>query len=497
MSISSTLATQLLNAAPDPTVMVDSEGAIIYANARVETMLGYTPDELIGQPIEILLPHRVRESHPSHRGNFFKKPRARAMGSNLELYALRKDGVEIPVEISLNLLETENGKLVSSAIRDMSEQKAIAQRLAEADRSKTRFLAAASHDLRQPIQTLNLLNKTIRRISKQAQVTDLLEKQQKSLDWMSKLLNSLLDISKLEAGVIEPTITSVSVAEIFDNLRATFEIQALNKGLRFSLESNKNTISSDSKLLSQILENFISNAIRYTNEGEIRLHCDVLENGMRIEVTDTGIGISGEDLDSIFEEFHQAQANDTRGGLGLGLSIVRRTAELLNCKIGVHSELGVGSCFYVEVPLAEATAQKEESNSYGDYYVPRGARILVVDDEPDIVEATTMLLELEGFECMSATSLETLETVLSKKSFVPDVLVSDFHLRRGETGLQIIDAARRQYGDGLPAILVSGDTTNRNMIQGRENITFLTKPVDVDQLISKASVLVTTKLAAA
>jgi DNA-binding NtrC family response regulator len=149
------------------------------------------------------------------------------------------------------------------------------------------------------------------------------------------------------------------------------------------------------------------------------------------------------------------------------------------------------------VPLVKATAQKDESNSYGDYYVPRGARILVVDDEPDIVEATTMLLELEGFECMSATSLETLETVLSKNSFVPDVLVSDFHLRRGETGLQIIDAARRQYGDGLPAILVSGDTTNRNMIQGRENISFLTKPVDVDQLISIASVLVTTKLAAA
>jgi protein-histidine pros-kinase len=148
--------------------MVDSEGAIIYANARVETMLGYTPDELIGQPIEILLPHRVRESHPSHRGNFFTKPRARAMGSNLELYALRKDGVEIPVEISLNLLETETGKVVSSAIRDMSEQKAIAQQLAEADRSKTRFLAAGSHDLRQPIQTLNLLNKTIRRISKEA-----------------------------------------------------------------------------------------------------------------------------------------------------------------------------------------------------------------------------------------------------------------------------------------------------------------------------------------
>ena len=219
MDITDELATQLLNAAPDPTVIVDQQGTIIYANARVTEVLGFTNQELVGKAIEVLMPERVRAGHPEHRENFFGHPNARAMGDTLELHALRKDGVEIPVEISLSPLETASGTLVSSAIRDVSVQKEIAQQLVEANRAKSRFLAAASHDLRQPIQTLNLLNRAAKNAATDLTHQSIIDKQQKSLDSMSKLLNALLDISKLEAGIVKPDITDCDVQNIFETLR--------------------------------------------------------------------------------------------------------------------------------------------------------------------------------------------------------------------------------------------------------------------------------------
>jgi protein-histidine pros-kinase len=273
VDISDELATQLLNAAPDPTVIVDQQGTIIYANARVTEVLGYSNQELIGQTVEMLLPERSRDAHPGHRESFFSRPNARAMGNALELHALRKDGTEIPVEISLSPVKTSNGTLVSSAIRDISAQKEIAQQLVEANRAKSRFLAAASHDLRQPIQTLNLLNRAAKKTATDATHQDIIEKQQKSLDSMSNLLNALLDISKLEAGIVKPDITDCKVQNIFETLNAAFEAQARNKGLELIIDKCHGVARSDSRLLTQILENLMSNAIRYTQEGFVRLRC--------------------------------------------------------------------------------------------------------------------------------------------------------------------------------------------------------------------------------
>ena len=486
MTISDALATQLLNAAPDPTVMVDSDGIIIYANARVLEVLGYAPEEIIGEPVEVLLPKRVRAGHPRQRNGFFANPTARAMGSALELHALRKDGVEIPVEISLNLLETPEGKVVSSAIRDMSEQKAIAQELKEANRAKSRFLAAASHDLRQPIQTLNLLNRAAKRITQDKKHLEIIDKQQKGLDWMGNLLNSLLDISKLEAGVIEPNIEDCSVSAIFDTLQATFEEQAIEKGLRFRVDEDNHTVRTDSKLLTQILENFISNAIRYTQTGMVRLHGLVNGTNMRLAVSDTGIGIAAAELESIFEEFHQAEQSSRTEGLGLGLSIVQRTADLLKCQVGVESEPGEGSSFYVDVPISERGVQNPEETGETEPMVPGGGHVLIVDDEPDIIDATRLLLELEGFIVTSAQSIATLRGALMGCDLAPDLLISDFHLRDGETGLQVIDLVRDTFKKDIPVILVSGDTANQKLLSDQPQVTFLTKPVDVEQLLEKA-----------
>ena len=486
MDITDELATQLLNAAPDPTVIVDQQGIIIYANARVKEVLGYTNQELVGEVIEVLIPERVRAGHKGHRKSFFERPKARAMGDMLELHAVRKDGIEIPVEVSLSPVETSSGTLVSSAIRDVSMQKEIAQQLVEANRAKSRFLAAASHDLRQPIQTLNLLNRAARLSASDPTHREIIDKQQKSLDSMSNLLNALLDISKLEAGIVKPDITDCAVQNIFESLNAAFEAQAKDKGLELIVDACHGVARSDARLLTQILENLIANAIRYTQEGFVRLRCLHGNQGIGIEVMDSGIGIHPDELGCIFNEFHQVDSGSNRPeGLGLGLSIVKRTAELLDCSVDVTSSPGKGSSFIVRVP--EGTMSRIETTAAGHPSVSAatGGFVLIVDDEPAVIDATSMLLKMEGFDVLSAASIDEVRTCLGNITTAPDLLITDYHLRNGETGLEAISTVRGRFSSNIPAILLSGDTSNRIALADVEDVTFFAKPVDVEALLVK------------
>jgi len=484
MDVTDELAMQLLNAAPDPTVIVDQQGTIIYANARVTEVLGYSSDELMGQTIEMLLPERSRSAHPQHRNSFFAKPDARAMGNALELHALCKEGLEIPVEISLSPVVTSKGTFVSSAIRDVSAQREMAQQLTEANRAKSRFLAAASHDLRQPIQTLNLLNRAAKNTVTDPTHQNIIEKQQTSLDSMAKLLNALLDISKLEAGIVKPDITDCAVQKIFETLNAAFEAQAKDKGLDLIVETCDGVARSDARLLTQILENLMSNAIRYTREGFVRLRCLHEHQGLRIEVMDTGLGIPPDELGCIFDEFHQVNAGSNRpDGLGLGLSIVKRTAELLGCTVHVTSSPGKGSSFFVDVPEGTLPSDQETTAERSTPMAASGGCVLIVDDEPAIVAATSMLLEMEGFEVVTAASVNEVKSCVSNMASPPDLLVTDFHLRSGETGRDVIGAVREQFESKVPAILLSGDTSNRIVLDELDDVTFFTKPVDVDALL--------------
>ena len=486
MDISDELATQLLNAAPDPTVIIDQQGTIIYANARVTEVLGFTNQELIGKAVEVLIPERARAAHPGLRENFFANPNARAMGDTLELHALRKDGLEIPVEISLSPVVTSNGTLVSSAIRDISAQKEVAQQLDEANRAKSRFLAAASHDLRQPIQTLNLLNRAAKNTATDPTHQNIIDKQQKSLDSMSNLLNALLDISKLEAGIVKPDITDCAVQNIFETLNAAFEAQAKDKGLDLIIDICNGVARSDARLLTQILENLISNAIRYTHEGFVRLRCLHGHQGIRIEVMDTGLGIPPDELGYIFDEFHQVNVGSNRPeGLGLGLSIVKRTAELLGCSVDVTSSPGRGSSFFVDVPEGTASCIEKMAVEQPSLPAAKGGLVLIVDDEPATVDATSMLLEIEGFDVLSAASVDEVRACIGDMTTPPDLLVTDYHLRGGETGLAVICAVRERFESNIPVILMSGDTSNRIALAEVEDITFFTKPVDVEALMEK------------
>ncbi len=327
----------LLDSAPDATVVVDERGCIVFANSQVSAVFGYEPETLIGAQVETLLPERLRENHHIHQSTFVDAPVVRPMGSGLALFGRRRDGTEFPIEISLSPVRTEHGLLVSSAIRDVTERKVFelalqsAKDAAEsATATKSRFLAAASHDLRQPLQSIGIYTDVLNRIlrdnpDKALEVTSKLEK---SLDVMSELLDALLDISKLDSGSIQPEKCDFPLQNLFEQLLADNAPSAEGKGLTLSVVPTEEIVYTDPSLLQRILENFVTNAIRYTEQGTISVRSTNTGDQVQIEVRDTGVGIPEESIDTIFEEYFQIGQSRAGSTKGFRAWLVHRQAHL-------------------------------------------------------------------------------------------------------------------------------------------------------------------------
>jgi PAS domain S-box-containing protein len=483
MRLSGELAINLLELAPDATVVVDAEGGIVFANAQVERTFGYTPQEIAGRPVEILLPQRFRAAHREHRARFALHPKPRAMGEGLTLFGRHKAGHEFPVEISLSPVRTEGGALVVAAVRDATVRRDTEQSLIEANRAKSRLLAAASHDLRQPVQTLTLLNQAaLRQSGANSKLREILEQQRMALDTISQLLASVLDVSKLDSGAVKPAICDCAIADVFERLRSDFGPQAEEKGLELVVEPTTEAGRTDPELLRRLLANLLSNAIRYTRRGRVRITCRRNGDALAIVVRDTGVGIPRNELNKVFDEFYQVDRGPQRPeGLGLGLSIVRRLANLLNHSISVESTVGEGTAFTVTLPLAALDAARTQIvEPSADR--PANGRILIVDDELAVARATSLVLELEGFEVGVANGRdEALEIIDSLR---PDVIISDYHLRGAETGADVVAEVRARLGAEIPAIFVTGDTSKIARAAAElGNATMLSKPTQVDDLL--------------
>jgi len=380
-------------------------------------------------------------------------------------------------------LRYENERLVD----ELKQQNAVAERAREkaeeASRSKSRFFAAANHDLRQPLHSLGLFATALRNGQVDANGRKLIDQILQCTESLEQLFDNLLDISRLDAGQVEVKRETLSVNAVFDRLRSTFAVPAEAKGLKLSIRRSKATVATDSTLLFRVLSNLVANAIRYTEHGGVLVVCRMRKRSVSIEVWDTGVGIPTDQHERVFEEFYQINnpARDRSQGLGIGLATVRRIVQLLNHPLRLRSVIGKGTVFSVEVPLADAriahaaTVEQKVPNLIG------GKLIAVIDDEESVRLGMQSLLESWGCKCV--TAMDGQEALANLGQRRPDFIIADLRLRTAESGIDVIRQLRLKLGEHIPAVLISGDTAPEQLRNvSAAGLTMMHKPLKAVRL---------------
>jgi protein-histidine pros-kinase len=360
----------LLESTPDAIIMANQTGRIVLANSQAERLFGYDRGELLGTLVEVLLPGRYRGPHVGHRSAYFGQPRTRSMGAGLELYGLRKDGSEFPVEISLSPLKTDGGTLVMSAIRDITSRKGIERTLQEknvelerANQAKDRFLASMSHELRTPLNGIIGFAEFL----SDGRPGSLNDKQKEYLGdilnsgrHLLHLINDMLDLVKIQAGRVDLALEDFSIRDAIGEVCTGVHPLAAGKDIEVhvTIANGLEFVTLDKQRFKQILFNLLSNALKFTDEhGHVGIDVTpVGEDRFHLVVSDDGIGIRAEDISRLFTEFEQLETGTARrfGGTGLGLALTRKLVELHGGEIDVESEFGKGSRFGILLPLAMA-----------------------------------------------------------------------------------------------------------------------------------------------
>ena len=359
---------------------------------------------------------------------------------------------------------------------DVTDLKRAEETARAASRAKTTFLAAASHDLRQPVQALVLLNAALSAGLKDHPAATLVDKVGASLDALQRLLGALLDISRLDAGVVVPEIQAVPLGDVVERLSREYAVRAAERGLALRSVRPNAWTRTDPVLLERILRNLIENALRYTDRGKVLIGCRRRGDTIRLHVADTGIGIRREHQEAIFHEFYQVGncERDREKGLGLGLSIVNRLCGLLGHRVSVASEPGRGTCFVIELPLVPAGGAPMAAA------MPTGRlAVLVVDDDAMVRQALALLLEQWGCEVLVAEDAGDAVGRVGAIGRCPNAILADYRLPGGRTGIDAAMDVRRTCGREIPTIILTGDTAPDRIAEAKASgFRLMHKPVD-------------------
>jgi two-component system CheB/CheR fusion protein len=483
-------AEAIIDTVSDPLIVLDEAMKVVSAGRSFYRFLDASPADTVGR---LLFDSAARHLDVPALRAFLD-----GLGSNGDSPLSTEIEIDLPQLGRRTLIVTaahvrradEAARWILLVFNDITDRRRAEQQLAaaqqaadQANLAKSHFLAAASHDLRQPLQLLTFLHDLLRSKIRGAKASDLLGRAEEALDGMSSTLNALLDINQLESGTIHPQTVDFPINDVLDRLAAEFADYAVARGLTWRAVRCRLGVKSDPRLLAEMLRNLLSNAIRYTPEGKVLLGCRHHGDRLSIEVWDTGVGIAKDELPRIFEEYRQAGGRAEEGGFGLGLAIVRRLGELLGHAVSVRSQLGKGSVFAIEVPLAPAAPTRTEPGVVEKRPRRRGA-VLVIDDDLALREAFQRVLAGHGHRTAAAATGNAALALVGSSGFSPDLIVSDYLLPGGMNGAQTVEALRAALGREVPVVFLTGDIRSASI---RETMLAssirLAKPVKPNELL--------------
>lgn len=477
----------LLEAAPDAIVVVDDQGIITLANHRATGVFGYTREELVGRPVEMLVPQPNRDRHPNVRRGYVDHPAVRPMGAGLQLWAVRKDGSKFPVDISLSPLETPSGILVSAAVRDITDRVAAEEALRaakeeaeQANRAKSEFLSRMSHELRTPLTAILGFTELLQIGGMPADQRDLfIDRTHRAGQHLLTLINDVLDISRVEAGSLTVSLEPVDAAPLVEEATELIAPMAQSRRIAIANTVHDAVVMADSGRLRQVLLNLLSNAVKYNREsGAITISSMSERDVVAITIVDTGHGIAQHDLPRLFQPFDRlgVQTGEIEG-TGIGLAISRGLVELMSGTIHVESVVGEGTRFTVELPRADrpdSVAEKPAAAVGGE----PAATVLYIEDNPSNTVLVESALSLRSHIRFISAVQGQLGLELAR-DHRPDLILLDLHLP-DMTGDEVLAGLRADDRTAaVPVIVVSADATKTRIAEllASGAHAYLTKPL--------------------
>jgi len=464
----------VVEASPNAFILVDTRGDIVMVNRQTELLFGYERQELVGQPVELLLPEALREAHRGLRQGYAQNPEPRRMGGNRELFGRHRDGSALPVEIGLSPLRSGDEQLVQAVIIDISHRKAAERRLREqadqlavANRYKSEFLANMSHELRTPLNSILILSDQLRQNGsgnlndKQVRHADIIHRAGHEL---LQLINDVLDLAKIESGHMQLKLEPLNLRELLTELETSLTPMAEQKGLALKVVVDGNVppaLNSDRARLQQILRNLLTNALKFTEQGQVELLVsyppeDADGQILQLQVRDSGIGIAKDQQERIFQAFQQIDGSISRhyGGTGLGLAITRQLVEVLGGHVTVDSELGKGATFTVRLPVASTSGAAAQA------LLPRqpqrrgrGPGLLIIEDDADFASVVAEVGQSHGFTSLICSTGQQGLEALRREHFaavILDILLPDI------SGWQVHRELRSdERHQGMPVLIIS------------------------------------------